>query len=104
MSIAIGKIYVIVIAFVSGLEYKKIHLANQSNRAGSTLLTDSHELCTLFRTDVDVHEIITLFRTDRSKAMSAAHPRIGHNYKGVPPGPRSPKITAGVVNNVLRAF
>ena len=39
LAIAIEKIHVIVIAFLY-----KIHLGNQINRAGYTLLTDSYEI------------------------------------------------------------
>ena len=58
---------------ILGVQRKFILQFRQINRAGNALLTDSHEL-------------YTLFRTERSKATPcpAVFPRIGHSYKQEP--------------------
>ena len=74
LAIAIAQIHVIGFCIL-GVQTKFILQIRQINLAGNALLTDSHKLC-------------TLFRTERSKATPcpAVLSRIGHNYKGVQPG------------------
>ena len=61
---------------------KKFHLGYQINRAGNTLLTDSHNV-------IYPDRLMTLFKTERTENHGpAAHPCISH--KGVPPGAQIP--------------
>ena len=78
------QIHVIVIMLLHTWSTNKIHVANQINRSGNTLLIDWH----------------TVIRTEKSKTIPgpAAHPRKNH-YRGLPSPPRV--TDASVLFNVF---